>query len=459
MREPRFSLMRVFLPLLGILSPLFPLYAYFRGNFYNVLEPFSLAMIFGITAYIYFLNVLIISTRKKFLDRYFGHDRVMQFHGYMATAAFVFAVIHRQLKIAVFPVVNLQTRLGNAAFIIFLTLIAVTVIIMVPGLIHRFAPFAKLRNFITRKLGLDYSILKFFHNFLVLAVLLLSFHVFLASSTQESWGRIILMALWSLTALVFWLDHKLFRPFRLKRMNSRVENINLLEGDIRELYIRPPQNFTFTPGQFVFVGFPGSKAGNDEHPYTISSAPGDSILRISAKNLGNFSNSLRFLQENDPALIDGPYGRFYPPRDRDEELIFIAGGIGITPLLSILRDMAESKPSREQKIVLFWAVRSPEDLCYREEIVEAGKKINSMNPGMFHFVPVVQTRGSQIPEAEEGFLTQEIIRNHCEARDMKIPHARVYFCGPPAMRRYLFPKLHQLGIQRKHIHFEMFSLG
>lgn len=459
MREPRPLLIRVLLPLLGVASPVLPLYLYFRGNFYNVLEPFSLAMIFGITAYIYFLNVLIISTRKKFLDRYFGHDRVMQFHGYMASAALVFAIIHRQLKISVFPVVNLQTRLGNFAFLIFLTLIAVTVIIMVPGLVHRFAPMNKLRNFITRRLGLDYNILKSLHNFLVLAVLLLSFHVFLASSTQESWGRIILMGVWGLTALVLWVEHKIIRPIKLRKQDSRVERVNILDGDIRELYIRPPGNFTFRAGQFVFLRFPGSKAGSEEHPYTISSAPGDSRLRISAKNLGNFSDSLRLLQENDKALLDGPYGRFYPSGNGDDELILIAGGIGITPLLSILRDMGESKEIRAQRIILFWAVQSPEDLCYQDEIHEAGEKLHNLASGIFQFVPVVQNRSSEIHGAENGFLTQEIIRKHCEARGLNIPNSRVFFCGPPAMRRILFPQLHDMGIKRRHIHFEMFSLG
>lgn len=446
--------LRVFWPIAAVLSPLFPMALYFWGNFYDIAEPFSLAMVFGIFAYVYFLNVLIMSSRIHYFDRLFGHDRVMRFHGYLAFTALVFGIVHRQLKLSVFPFSNFQTQFGQWALIVLLALIFITVVVMVPGILHRIRLFDRIRSFLIVKLRLDYNILKGIHNGLVLAALLLSFHVFFASSTQESWWRMSLMGGWAGAALLLWVRHKIIKPFSLRRKGFTVTEILPLKDDIVEVRIGPETigpgtdklDFHYTAGQFAFVRFPGSPVGSEEHPFTFSSAPDEPHLAITAKALGNYTSRLKDLSPGSRASVDGPYGIFTLSTAGRRPVVFIAGGIGITPILSMLKSL---KKDDDREVLLFWAVQTRADLVYGTEIEAAAGRIGSMR-----YVPVL-SEDVPGPGEEGGFLTVETMRKYM-SRDTR--EYRYYFCGPPKMRDFVFKGLREIGVKRRDIRYELFSL-
>ncbi len=445
---------RFFWPVLAVLSPIFPLTLYFWGNFYDIAEPFSLAMVFGIFAYVYFLNVLIMSSRIHYFDRLFGHDRVMRFHGYLAFTALLFAVVHRQLKVSVFPFSTFQTQFGQWALIVFLALIFLTLFVMVPGVLHRIRFYARFRSFLMKKLRLDYNLLKGIHNGLVLAALLLSFHVFFASSTQESWWRMSLMGGWAGAALILWVRHKIIKPISLRRKGFTVTEVLPLKDDIVEVRIRPdavgPEAdkgaLNYTAGQFAFVRFPGSPVGSEEHPFTFSSAPDEPHLAITAKALGNYTSRLKDLSPGSRVSVDGPYGIFTLRSAGKRPAVFIAGGIGITPILSMLKTL---KKEDDREFLVFWAVQKRADLVYGNEIKAVAGRLPSMR-----YVPVLSDDAPG-PKEEGGFLTVETMRKYMN-RDPG--EYRYYFCGPPKMRDFVFKGLRETGVKRRDIRYEMFSL-
>jgi len=192
----------------AVLSPAVPLQAYFAGNWYSILHAYSLGMFCGIVSYVYFANTLILSARIRCFDRWFGHDRVMVFHGRLAGVAFAFACAHAVFKYLYFGLGTAQVNLGIAALALFAAVGLATVLFMVGNPLHRIAAMAALRDFGVRRLGLDYSRLKLFHNLTAPALALVTAHVLMASPTAETKARLGLMGAWGAAALLVHFYHK-----------------------------------------------------------------------------------------------------------------------------------------------------------------------------------------------------------------------------------------------------------
>jgi predicted ferric reductase len=122
------------------------------------------------------------------------------------------------------------------------------------------------------------------------------------------------------------------------------------------------------PGQFIFVQCKKNNDISPAHPFTLSSGPGVKALRISVKAVGDFTSSeIPSLAPGDQVLVEGPYGWFthlrYPSKF---DLRFVAGGIGITPFVSMLNFIADH--DSERKVTLFWGNKTPEDIGFTQEL-------------------------------------------------------------------------------------------
>ncbi len=451
---------RLLWPTAALLSPVPAWFLYFGSDFSHILEPFSLSMFVGLMAYSYFLVAIFISSRIRVFDRLFGHDRVMKFHSYIAIAAIVLAIAHRQIKLMVFSFTNLQVLFGVIALLLVVGIAGITVLVMVPNIIHRVRWLNRFRLFVNRSMKLDYSILKTVHNVLVLAILSASVHVFLASSTQETWSRMIYIASLAVIAMGSWVWHKIIRPLQNRRRGLVVDEIIRHSADVTEVRVVSSKGgqaagskagpMRYKAGQFAFFSFPGSSLGAEEHPFTYSSAPHDNYISFTAKNLGDFSSRLRELSPGTPVRVDGPYGIFTPSRAKGKSLVFIAGGIGITPFISILGEAAGKHSSVDT--TLLWAVRTAEDAVYHQLLLGLEEKIDG-----FTYYPVFSDEmpAEKTANMRSGFVDRQIIK---DAVGDGIKDASVFFCGPPAMRNALFPELQKLGIRKSRIHYEQFSL-
>src|SRR5690606_11363570 len=111
---------------------------------------------------------------------------------------------------------------------------------------------------------------------------------------------------------------------------------------VTSVYITPKrgQGIAVLPGQFVLVRFLSARFGMEEHPFTVSQMVTDGRLRLSIRNSGDFTAAIPKLKIGTPVVVSGPFGRFTAEKAITDKRLFIAGGIGITPIRAMLEEAA-----------------------------------------------------------------------------------------------------------------------
>lgn len=220
--------------------------------------------------------------------------------------------------------------------------------------------------------------------------------------------------------------------------NYKLIAINQLER-ATELVFEPSdkQKLDFKSGQFGFVSM--KQEGFDEpHPFTISSAPNEQELRFTIKVLGDFTRRIRDqLSVGETAKIEGPYGRF-DMQITNKTQIWVAGGVGITPFLSAMRDM---QADDDRNITLFYCVQQKNQALFLEEFEQ--KFDNSSNRKLI----ILESNHKE-------FATMDIIKQHVGANAST---ADYFLCGPKPMVEGLKKSLKTAKIAKAKIHSEAFE--
>lgn len=264
------------------------------------------------------------------------------------------------------------------------------------------------------------------------------------------------LALWLLLTLC-WLGLavwvRIVKPWQLKHRPYRVVGVRSEGSDSWTLALEPdghPGIRRFHPGQFAWVTLRSSPYALREHPFSFSSAPEDlPRVEFTIKALGPFTRTVKEVEPGERAYVDGPYGVFSPVRWNDAPgLVFIAGGVGITPIMAMLRSLA--RRGEKRPLVLFDANPSLDDVLFREEIDSLTGKVD------LHVVHVLE----HPPEdwtGEKGFLDADILDRHLRKEGRA---ALAYFlCGPPAMTAAVERHLHALDVPESRIELEVFNLS
>ena len=425
---------------LGLLAPALPLQLYLGGSWSYVLHSYSLGMFFGLIAYTYFTECLVLAARLPYFDRLFGHDRVLVFHGRLAAAALTAAFAHAILKYLYYGAGTVQVTLGSVALAMFAAVGAVTVLFMIDTGLQSLKVFGAMKKYFVTRIGFDYSRLKLYHNVTALAVLLMTMHVLMASPTAENYTRIIIVVSMGLAGIAFHFFHKVARPILLYRQPFVAKDIRQISSDVVRLSTSRPGGalLKYRAGQFAYFRILSRACGIEEHPFTIASAPGAQTLDIVVKELGNYTDSLKDLENGARILCDGPYGNFTPVRD-EHPYLFVAGGIGITPFLSILAEWRER--GMNKPVTLIWSVRHQADLIDEGMFARMASDIPA-----FTFVPVI----TRPLEGEGRHIDRQMIEKYLPAG------ASVYICGPRSLRDSVSRTLRDLGVCRVRIHYEGF---
>lgn len=123
---------------------------------------------------------------------------------------------------------------------------------------------------------------------------------------------------------------------------------------------------SFISGQYLTIQLPGFEPAEGKS-YSISSSEETSLVRLTIKEMGTFSRTLCALKVGDVITTSAPYGFFYPEHMSDTELIFIAGGIGITPCMSIIETLA--KEGYPKNVFLFYSNRTISDTIFKKDLL------------------------------------------------------------------------------------------
>lgn len=208
--------------------------------------------------------------------------------------------------------------------------------------------------------------------------------------------------------------------------------------------------FTYLPGQFLTV-----TASIDEQTikrsYTISSSPSDrGYCEITVKREEHGAVS-RFLHdqihEDDALQVTAPSGRFTFTGEEATSLVLIAGGVGVTPMMSVLRHLTQR--SWLHDIYFLFAVRAEADIIFREELDYLQRRYRNL-----HVVVVVDQLDAS---ANTAYVRGRITRELLETRVPDLPTHRIHVCGPPPMMSAVKALLIELGVPTDHIHTEVFQ--
>jgi predicted ferric reductase len=193
----------------------------------------------------------------------------------------------------------------------------------------------------------------------------------------------------------------------------------------------------FLPGQFVFVSFIGKNISKEAHPFSISSS-NNGLLKIAIKELGDYTKKIKSLEKGDKVLIEGPYGRFNF-KNFSEKQIWIVGGIGIVPFLSMTRSLT-SKDSN-YKIDMYYSVKDNNSFILSEELIQVSKSNANFKINFWE-------------TDKQGFITAEAIKK----TNLKISDCDILICGPQTMMTELKKQFLKLGVKKNRIQTEEFQL-
>jgi propane monooxygenase reductase subunit len=230
----------------------------------------------------------------------------------------------------------------------------------------------------------------------------------------------------------------------LRTVRTRVEAIEPLTRDIRRLVLSVEDGeMPFRCGQYVDIHIPGT---DEIRSFSMANLPSDDgrlEFMIKLYPGGHFSGLLAdgALQAGDELQVTGPYGVF-TLRDTDRPLVFIGGGAGMAPILSLLRSMAEKGISRPA--VYYYGAREEQDLFHLEELAE----LQAMLPG-FRFVPALSDAEWA---GETGLITDVVDR-----LEQELAEVDAYLCGPPPMVDAAQELLLSRGVDEARIHFDKFT--
>ena len=438
---------KLFLLIIYFIFPAALVYLYFSESWYAITDLWSISMVAGLLAASILLNQFILSARIKLLDRVFGLDKILKFHGHVMIAADLLLIFHLVLKLLLLFNFNLQMYLGFTAFGIYFTIVFITVLLMVKTYTEPVYIFRKFRDFIIEKTGIQYQSLRFLHKFTFFALIIMTVHIVLASSTQENNIRIYFIAGWCFFVLLFYLKNLFIKPAVLKKRAFTVTDVIKENYNVTTIKMKLPEKskFNYKAGQFAYFKFLNGKPGKEEHPVSFSS-PSGNTTSITVKNLGDWTEKLKDIRPGDKVAVDGPYGVFSYRRVKPgKEICFIAGGIGITPFLCMLRDIRQ-KRIIIKSIKLIWQARRTDDFIYFEEIKNYVKEIDN-----FEFFPVIT--GDEDWDGISGRINTEKLNS------MKLPKKAEYFiCAPYKMLKSTIKLLKKTGVKKRLMNYENFNM-
>lgn len=416
----------------------------------------ELGMDLGLVAIGMIAAQFVLASRWKWVERPFGLDAVLRFHRSMGVLAFFLLLAHPVVLAAGGHGWDLLYGLDMPWYIWLGRLALVLLLVHIAISIWR------------KAFRLTFERWRVAHDAIALTVLGLVFvHSWFAGSEDVSgW---IVRTLWfvlPLAAAAVYVDARFLRPIRLRRRAYIVSGVTEEAPGVWTVELTPPagvERFPYEPGQFQFLTLHrggGVREGkpvptDEEHHWTISSSPTRTgVVTSTIKDSGDFTSTIGRTRMGDTATVEAPFGRFsYVLHDTPEELVFVVGGIGITPPMAMIRHLRDRGDTR--RVLLLYGNRTEEDIVFRRELDE----IAAGEAPRLKVVHVLSRPGEGW-EGETGRIDVDRIKQHCLTFfDGGLPGRTFLVCGPAALLKSTIEGLKARGVSRNDILAEAYSLA
>lgn len=414
----------------------------------------SIGIVFGLAGTVAFAVNLVLGARIRFVESYFGGlDQMYRVHRINGRVAFWLLVTH-----AAFIVAGRAALSWDAAFAIFALDAESRVTVGLLALVAMAVGIA-----LTLYARLNHEMFIYVQRTFGLIFLVAAFHVFSAPEMRTLSPALTYYMIGVMGAgALAWTYRSMLGDVLVRRYDYTVTEVNELDQSVTELTMTPNDGrIAYVPGQFVFVTLysksmdkvfhpfsmsaegqtatmsvrPGAVHGQS-HPFSITTAPKDRVLKVAIKAVGDFTTALRNLEPGDSARIEGPYGTFSYLNIDNRSQIWIAGGIGITPFLSMARSLEEP----EYDIDFYYGMERGDEGYFLDEFYEIADRYMRMK-----VIPIKRDR--------LGFISADDV----EGVSKNLAEKDILICGPPMMIDSLAAQFLAKGVPRNQIHFEKFG--
>jgi predicted ferric reductase len=393
---------------------------------------YTVGKVMGVWALTALTFQVLLVTRMDWLDAVIGYDRITRWHAANGMLILVLVLMHPPIvltgifgidiaALVTFITTTPTVWLGDAAVILLIIQILTTLYWD----------------------GLDYEHWRIIHRIGYIVVALGFAHSFILGTDIGFPPTTLLGSWWLLLAGVaagsvgYRYGYRVLR----KRHRFRIADVRAEANNVHTIELLPEdQDIEHTPGQFAFVTFKSVQVPAEEHHFTIASAPGQEGFEYTIKAVGDFTEQVETLEEGDIAIVEGPYGRFTLDPDADR-LVMVAGGIGITPLMSMLRYMDETDGIPTH---LFYGNRTRDDIAFADELAELDDRNDWLT--VTHVLSDEDVDGY-----DYGFIDADTLTGIDT-------DASCYVCGPPPMMDAVEATLTGMGVDPAQIKTERFSL-
>jgi len=423
--------------LLFILAPLFALLAGslppardFWTEFAAAIGYAGLAMMglqFGLTA------------RFRYVTEPWGEDVIYHFHRQISQIAVVLVLVHMLILFATRPEVLAPLNFFQAPWSAWFAVLSITaVIVLVVTALWRV------------KLDISYETWHLMH--IVLAVVAVGAGLLHMAGSGfylvDPWKR----ALW-IVLPIFWIGLLLYvrivKPLFMLRRPYRVAQVRQERGETWTVVMQPDGHpgFRFRPGQFGWLTLWGSPFQITGHPFSFSSsaAVAGERVEMTIRKLGDFTSAIHKVPVGQRVYLDGPYGAFTIDRNPADMHVLIAGGVGVTPMMSMIRTLADRGDKRP--MVLLYGSKDWESITFREELELLKTRLDLTIVHVLANPPAGWT-------GEQGFITATVFKRH-----LPPPYAdhEYFICGPDVMMDAIEKALGELNVPLAKYHSERYS--
>ncbi len=392
---------------------------------------------------------VVLMSRSPWLDGLFGIDRIAGWHRWLGFATVVLITLHVLFSTLGFALADgrsflTQTRAFVATYpYMLMAYVGFALFILVAVVSVRAA-----------RRRLTHERWHFIHLYIYLAIAL-SFGHQLASGSDFLHDPVALgywVALYAVAVLLV-LTFRVVIPIRVAlRHRLVVQRVVTEAPDVVSIYIsgRRLPDLPMRAGQFFKFRFLRPDLWWQAHPFSLSAAPNGDVLRITVKQVGDFTGVLGGLQRGTRVVLEGPFGLFTSVRRHRPRALLIAGGIGITPLRALIEEMPrrKTKPSAARSgldpVTLLYRARSWEDVVFKAELDE----LVAERGGVVQYI--VGRRGEEV--AAQPFAPDELIRAVPDLRERD-----VFLCGPRDMVEAVLGSCRSLGVPPRQVHVERFA--
>jgi predicted ferric reductase len=383
----------------------------------------------------------VVTARINRINGPYGVDVIYQFHRRISIVAFLLILAHPLILFGANPDQYVPLiviwRAPGRAIMAWLSLFGLIMIVVT--------------SLWRCQLGIKYETWRIVHGLLAVAILFLALGHALGVGYYLSrpWQQAMWVGMASMVVFVT-IYVRVVKPFIMRRRPWRIAAVRPERGRAWTVEVEPVghRGMRFSPGQFAWITIGKSPWDIHEHPFSISSSAEDHRrVTFTIKELGDYTSGIGKIAVGTPAYIDGPHGVFTIDRRLSVPgIVCIAGGIGITPIMSILRTLADRGDQRP--CLLIYAANDWESVTFREELSELEKRLK------LKIVYVLRDPPDGW-EGERGYVSGELLDRHLPPERARCEH---FICGPPPLRNAVREALPDVGVPIERIEIEEFVM-